>query len=100
MSETRKILRLTVSGRVQGVGFRAYVAHGAARLGLAGWTRNRGYDQVETVATGGETALAEFVALVRRGPPSARVDRFELKDADEADLALAEDDGFVVLPSV
>lgn len=63
-----------VTGRVQAVGFRAFVAQAANNLGLTGWVRNVGYDQVETVAEGQRADLEEFATIVRAGPRASRVD--------------------------
>ena len=67
-------VHMWVSGRVQGVGFRAYVLRNGTLLGLAGWVRNQGYDQVETVAEGPRPSLERFIEMVRNGPPASRVD--------------------------
>lgn len=67
-------LHLWVTGRVQGVGFRAFVQQAGASLGLAGWVRNVGYDHVEAVAEGPRPALEQFAEAVQAGPRGARVD--------------------------
>ncbi len=67
-------LHLIVSGRVQGVGFRAFVQALAARSGLSGWVRNLGYEQVELTAEGGRPTLENFAGQVKEGPPGSRVD--------------------------
>jgi acylphosphatase len=67
-------LHLWVAGRVQAVGFRAFVAQAANNLGLTGWVRNVGYDQVEAIAEGQRADLDEFAAIVRAGPRASRVD--------------------------
>ncbi len=64
-----------VSGRVQGVGFRWMVRDAATRLGVTGWVRNRPDGDVELVACGDATSLAELEAALWQGPPAARVDR-------------------------
>jgi len=94
---THRALRIIVSGRVQGVGFRAFLAHAAARLGLSGFARNRGWNEVEALVAGEPTALEDFARLARRGPPGAYVEtcREEEARAEEAGGA-----GFVVAPSV
>lgn len=63
-----------VQGRVQGVGFRAFVVDTALRLGLTGWVRNVGWDTVEAVAEGSPAALEAFRQALQTGPRMARVD--------------------------
>src|SRR5260370_28657887 len=63
-----------IGGRVQGVGYRAWVEHGARAHGLEGWVRNLRDGSVEAVLAGPADAVAEMIALCRRGPSSARVD--------------------------
>ncbi|KAF0108299.1 MAG: acylphosphatase [Anaerolineaceae bacterium] len=67
-----------IHGRVQGVGFRAFVQEIGARLELTGWVRNVGYDGVEAAAEGHRSALEHFIEEARRGPRSARVDDFRV----------------------
>jgi acylphosphatase len=55
--EEPRIVRIVVEGRVQGVGFRAFVAREAARLQLDGWVRNRRDGSVETVAMGPRSVI-------------------------------------------
>ncbi|NQW12379.1 MAG: acylphosphatase [Alphaproteobacteria bacterium] len=78
--------RLIVSGRVQGVGFRAWCVREANRLTLAGWVRNRADGAVEIVARGSEAAVNELAAVCRDGPSFARVDAViqELAEPHEA----------------
>jgi acylphosphatase len=68
-----KRLRASVRGRVQGVGFRAYAAREARRLGLTGWVRNEYDGTVTTEAEGPDEAVEAFLGWLRHGPPSARV---------------------------
>jgi len=67
--------QFTVSGRVQGVGFRFFVADAARREGLSGWVRNLPDGRVEALAEGEPEALDRLEAQLRRGPASARVVR-------------------------
>lgn len=67
-------VRVVVTGRVQGVWFRAWAVEQAGRLGLAGWIRNRSSGAVEAVFSGPRSKVDEMVAACRRGPPAARVD--------------------------
>lgn len=74
MSVEQIRVHVWVSGRVQGVGFRAFVASAAGRMGVTGWVRNVGYETVETVAEGSRPQVEQFVELVNFGPRSSRID--------------------------
>lgn len=81
--------RFLVSGLVQGVGFRWFVARHARALGLGGYARNLADGRVEVVACGGAgDALAKLEALLRDGPAHARVERLERQD--EVDEPVSE----------
>ena len=71
--EKAERLRVTVKGRVQGVGFRYFVARTAGILGLSGWVRNRFDGAVEIVAEGERSRLEKLLADLRRGPSSSFV---------------------------
>lgn len=71
-----------VTGRVQGVGFRAATQRQARSMGLTGWVRNRNDGCVEGVAHGGHRALDEFMAWLDQGPPAARVESVWSADAE------------------
>lgn len=73
MSETPLALHARVEGRVQGVGFRAFVQDQAQRLGLTGWVRNVGEDQVEVWGEGPRSGLDILLAALQRGPRSSYV---------------------------
>ena len=60
--------RYTVSGRVQGVGFRSYVEHVAAKIGLDGFVRNRRDGRVEVYAIGKPEQLKQLRTALERGP--------------------------------
>ena len=66
-------VHLVIRGRVQGVGFRYFVARRAESLGLSGWVRNRPDGAVEAEAEGPRAALECLVQAVERGPSGARV---------------------------
>ena len=76
--ETRRFL---VSGRVQGVGFRAATQARAQELGLNGYTRNLPDGRVEVLACGPQPALAALESFLRRGPPHAQVSALEVSAA-------------------
>lgn len=71
-------MRIRVTGRVQGVGFRAACEAEARALGLVGWVKNLPDGSVEVVAEGPEEALAALADWCRRGPRGARVLGVEL----------------------
>jgi len=68
-------LRAIVSGRVQGVNFRAYTQREAMRLNLRGYALNRSDGSVEVVAEGERGALEKLLVWLYRGSPSARVEQ-------------------------
>jgi acylphosphatase len=66
-------LHLRITGRVQGVGYRAAFERQALRLGLSGWVRNRHDGSVEAVVDGDAGALVQIEAWARQGPAGASV---------------------------
>ena len=76
--------RFLVSGRVQGVFFRASTRTEAQRLGLRGVARNLADGNVEVLAAGEAAALDALEAWLRRGPPQARVEALVRQDLDPA----------------
>jgi acylphosphatase len=95
MTEMRTV-RLRIEGRVQGVGFRAFVERSAARRGLDGWVRNRRDGGVETLARGPAGAINAFLVDCRTGPPASRVDMCHVADDSGEAVAI----GFHVAPTV
>ena len=69
-----KAIRVRISGRVQGVWFRAWTEQRATALGLDGWVRNRRDGDVEALFAGADEAVEAMVAECWNGPPRARVD--------------------------
>ncbi len=91
MSAPRVIQRrLLVTGRVQGVGFRAAAAQATAtQAELRGWVRNLPDGRVEALACGPEASVLAFAAWCRPGPPTARVESLEVREEPpEAGLTL------------
>ncbi len=68
-----------ISGRVQGVFFRAHTKEVAEKLGLTGWVRNLPDGRVEAVFEGEEEAVKEAIEWCKRGPPLAKVERVEVR---------------------
>ncbi len=77
-----KAITATVTGRVQGVGYRYAVVRVAQELGLVGWVRNAPDGSVETWAQGDEDVLGQLVAFLRQGPRSARVRSVDILSVD------------------
>jgi acylphosphatase len=65
--------RLTIRGRVQGVGYRYAMVDAASALGVSGWVRNRRDGIVEALIQGEAGAVDKLASWCRRGPPAARV---------------------------
>jgi acylphosphatase len=82
------IRQVTITGRVQGVGYRAWVEHRARVHDLEGWVRNRRDGSVEALFAGPADAVADMVAVCRRGPSSARVDAVSEEPANADALNL------------
>ena len=81
-----RAVRLFVSGRVQGVGFRYFVAGEARALGLAGFVRNLRDGRVDAEVSGSAARIEALIAACRRGPPGSRVDRVEIVESEAATL--------------
>ena len=75
--------RFVVSGKVQGVFFRASTRDRAQALGLRGFAKNLADGRVEVLAAGDDAAVDELAAWLREGPPMARVDDLERLPARE-----------------
>jgi len=83
-------VRVIVTGRVQGVGYRASTVDEAYRLGLTGWVRNLADGSVELEAQGDEPRVAALIAWCADGPPAARVTGVTVDER----AAIAGDHGF------
>ena len=84
-------VRAIVTGRVQGVSYRASTAEEAERLGLTGWVKNRRDGSVELEAEGQADRVADLLAWCEHGPPAARVSRVvveELAPAGDAEFTV------------
>lgn len=73
---------LFISGRVQGVFYRAFTEEAARSNGLTGWTRNLPDGRVEAVFEGERDSIDQAVSACREGPPAARVDDIEVRWED------------------
>jgi acylphosphatase len=82
------IRHMIVHGRVQGVGFRAFVEGEALARGLQGWVRNRRDGSVEAVFMGEAATVAAMIEACRRGPFGARVDVLHQREGSADELKL------------
>lgn len=73
-------VRVLISGRVQGVGFRYWIRRKATRLGVEAEARNLENGQVEAVFRGEKEAVLKMIEICKQGPPLARVDQVEIVD--------------------
>lgn len=85
-SDGNETVRMVISGRVQGVGFRYFTRRAARQLGLVGWVRNLASGEVEARVSGEPSTLETFRQRLCQGPPGSRVD-----SVDESRLAVASD---------
>jgi len=101
MSRARAVLHVTIRGRVQGVGYRAWIEYQATAGKLEGWVRNRRDGSVEALFAGPPKAVAEMIALCRHGPPRHGVEAV-LNEAGGEELLGQRNAGeaFSVLPTV
>ncbi|MGH8025253.1 MAG: acylphosphatase [Pseudoxanthomonas sp.] len=76
--------RFWVSGKVQGVFFRASTRQQALRLGLSGSARNLDDGRVEVIAAGDDEALGALAIWLQEGPPSSKVERVVREPWEEA----------------
>lgn len=76
--ETKRA-HVLISGRVQGVFFRAWVKQRAEGLGLVGWVRNTPEGKVEAVFDGNKEKIEEMIKLCHQGPLLAKVEKVEVR---------------------
>ena len=79
--------RFIISGRVQGVAYRAWTQEQAEALALTGWAANLPDGRVEVLACGEPGAIERLLSLLRKGSPSARVAAVEEQAADPMTLS-------------
>lgn len=96
----RVIRHIVIYGRVQGVGYRAFVEDEARQRGLQGWVRNRRDGTVEALFAGPADEVEAAIEACRRGPFSARVSALTQREGTEVDLAARSGGDFSVLSTV
>lgn len=85
-------VRVNLTGRVQGVGFRAWTQAGARKLGLTGWVRNERDGSITALLAGRQEAVEAMLQRLHEGPPAARVTDVRVEDAEPG----ARPSGFLV----
>jgi acylphosphatase len=95
MPGEKQTKRYFVSGMVQGVGFRVFVAREAGKLGITGYARNLFDGRVEVLAHGTPAQLAELKAALERGPRLSSVSGVH---EEEAQMDASHQHGFVIGP--
>ena len=90
----RRSIHVAITGRVQGVGYRAWLRDAAGAAGLDGWVRNRRGGEVEAVLSGPPGAVEAMVAACWRGPDWAKVAAVDIL-SEAAEPA----PGFTILPT-
>ena len=91
---TQRSVHVTITGLVQGVGYRMFVEREAERRRLAGWVRNRRDGSVEAVFSGDDATVTAMLDACRRGPSVARVEEVAVEEYRGPELTR-----FTVLPT-
>ena len=78
---TRVARHVRITGRVQGVFFRAWTRQQAEQLDVHGWIRNCADGSVEAHLEGQEGSVDQLIQLLRRGPSGSRVEDVDISDA-------------------
>ena len=79
----KRCLICTISGKVQGVWYRANTKKQAVKLGITGWVRNLPDGRVEALICGDDPALKTMQAWLAKGPPFAKVDQVSIEAVEE-----------------
>lgn len=90
MTATEIVRRVRVTGRVQGVSFRASCRDEARSRGVTGWVRNRDDGSVEALFAGDPEAVEAMIAWCRSGPSGARVDDLDVAAVEPRELSARE----------
>jgi acylphosphatase len=97
----RRFVHVTIRGRVQMVGFRAFIEQNAVERALDGWVRNREDGAVEAVFAGAAAKVEDMLELCRKGPRGAKVESLDVREEEAAGLIpSSRPSGFYVMPTV
>ncbi|MBX4909596.1 MULTISPECIES: acylphosphatase [Rhizobium] len=86
MSDHYEAVRVRISGRVQGVGFRMWTRDQALQLGVTGWVRNEADGSVTALIAGAGSAISTMLECLKRGPAGASVSSIETETAELEDM--------------
>ena len=86
MTDNNRV-HVIVTGKVQGVFFRAFTRDEAVRLGLSGWVRNRPNGSVEAIVEGKNTAVQKMLLWFQQGSPNSIVEKIETNEEPPVDVA-------------
>jgi acylphosphatase len=81
-----RTIHIRISGKVQGVFFRASAKEIADKLKIAGWVKNTLEGDVEIVAEGASGSIEKFIQWCKKGPPKAIVSHLDYKETEPAEL--------------
>jgi acylphosphatase len=90
----KRTARVPITGRVQGVCYRAWTERTASAMGLSGWVRNRLDGAVEALFSGATDQVEEMLERCREGPPAAAIEVVAV--VEEGGNVAA---GFAILPT-
>ncbi|HTQ66420.1 MAG TPA: acylphosphatase [Puia sp.] len=79
-------VHLTISGKVQGVFFRASARDMALTLEIRGWVKNTSEGNVEILANGNDISIRQFIAWCRKGPANAMVAHVAITEVEEKEF--------------
>ena len=80
-----KIARLIITGKVQGVGFRAFVRNRAMKNNVTGWVKNQDDGSVEALFSGSQEDINKLIEITRRGTPWSKVSDVLVTYSDDDD---------------
>jgi acylphosphatase len=78
-------LHITVSGNVQGVGYRYFTQMKASQFGITGWVKNHSDGAVEIVAVGEKDNLDQFIDSLRQGNPFSKVSNLNVEELNDTE---------------
>lgn len=87
MVKEEKAVKVTLSGKVQGVGFRSFVKRNARSKGVNGYVKNLPSGEVEAFFQGPRESVNEMIELIKKGPPTSNVDNVEVEEKEPQEFS-------------